>query len=109
MLKMLDKSEVPASRYTEKSELRRFAEATVKEFMAAASVGDVAEITGAPDTGAEGAIAKADKVMAAIRTELYYTDCRDKVKAFRRKERMFLERVEPWKPTRFRPIPYPDN
>ncbi len=39
-------------------------------------------------------VANADKVAASIRTELFYQGRRREVKVFRRRDRLFLERVE---------------
>lgn len=97
MLRMLDRSEVPTMRCAERSEVRRFAADTLREFLDVAQAGDVAEVTGAPEAGGD-AVRQAERVMSAIRTEAFYMDARTLVRAFRRRERMFLERVEPPEP-----------
>ena len=93
MLTLMDKRDAPSHRRLERSERRVFAESTLEEFLGLARTGDVAEVTGLPAL-VEDPVANADRVANSIRTELFYQGRRREVKVFRRRDRLFLERVE---------------
>lgn len=95
MLTKIDRRDVPGYTNREPSELRRFAEDQLDKFMCMANVGDVAELSGEPDTGDTDPVKHADKVMQVFRSEAFRLDLRKKVRCFRRGPRMFLERTEP--------------
>ena len=98
MLTKVSKNDVPSYRAGEKSEVRRFALETAKEFLECSEVGDIAEVTGAPiEMDASGV----QKLANAFRDELFYMDklkdMRKHVKVITRGgKRLFLERVEPF-------------
>lgn len=92
MLTILDKRDAPSHRRLERSERRAFAESTLEEFFGLAQAGDVAEVTGLPRL-ADDPVANVDRVAAAVRAELFYQGRRREVKVFRRRDRLFLERV----------------
>ena len=94
MLVLLDAKDAPGTRRLEKSERRVFAERTLAEFMAMARPGDTAEVERMPELDAEPK-ANADKVAAAIRTELFYSGLRGEVSVFRRGARLFMRREAP--------------
>lgn len=107
MLTKIERSDIPRYRSAEKSPLRRFAGETLREFLRASEVGDVAEVTGAPvDMDARGT----QRLAEALRNELFYmgrndgkydeaSDMRRHVRVITRGgSRVFLERVKPWVP-----------
>ena len=91
MIRMMDKGDAVASRRYERGPARQFAYDTLVEFLRVAGPGDVAEVTEAPELSADP-VKNADKVLNAVRAELFYMGKRGEVVAFRRRERMFLER-----------------
>lgn len=96
MLNLINENEVPRYNKFPRSEVRQFAYDTLTEFFANSNIGDVFEITGSPKT-TNDELRNIEKVAQALRTELYYMKRRDDAKVFRRKTRLFIERVEPWK------------
>lgn len=95
MLTKIGKRDVPRYTNKEPSELRRFAADQLDKFMCMANVGDIAELTGEPNTGDTDPLKHADKVLHAFRYELWRLDLKNRVRVFRRGPRMFLERTEP--------------
>ena len=95
MLTIIDKTEVPTHGTGERSEIRKFAMETLKDFFEICSFGEIAEVTGAPEVDAADEIKRADKIIGAFKTELYYSKNRQEVRIFRRKNRIFLERKKP--------------
>ncbi len=108
MLTYLEPVEVRKLRLHDKSVYRQFANDTLREFLEQANVGDVFEVTGMPD-GPEDATTRMRKVRQAIDAERFYEDKRNDVKVFQRKGRLFLERTEPYVPTKRKPNPYPGD
>lgn len=113
MLTKTDWKSIPPYGNQSRSPIRQFAYKTVIEFLEASKTGDVFEVTGFPEMAGNDAMRMAEKVRGAIRTELYYLkkdkDMRDEVNIFRRRERLFMERKEPWRPTQIKPNPYPGD
>ena len=102
MLTPIAKSDIPNYRSTNCSPLRVFCEETAREFLATAKVGDFAEVTEAPvEMDARGV----QRLAEVFRNTLFYMeqgkDMRKCVRVITRGgSRVFLERVEPWKPKR---------
>lgn len=92
MLTKVERSELTRCRQ-ERSPLRLFADEVAREFLEVSHVGDVYEVTGAPDVGERGAARLAE----ALRSALYYLDrdMRKEVRVMTRNgSRVFLERLE---------------
>ena len=110
MLTKTDWKAVPPYGKEGRSPIRQFAYKTVIEFLETSEVGDVFEVTGFPEMDGNDAMRMAEKVRGAIRTELWHLrkdcDMRSDVNIFRRKERLFMERV---KPKQRKPNPYPGD
>ena len=100
MLKQIAREDVPDFRTEAKSPLRVFARATLTESFESAAVGDVYEVDGIPEVDGADALRIADKAVNALRTELYHFGRRDDAKAFRRRDRVFIERVKKLEPIR---------
>lgn len=109
MLTKTDWKSVPPYGRESRSPIRQFAYRTVMEFLESAEEGDVFEVTGFPQMEGDDAIRMAEKVRSAMRTELWYLnkekDLRREVNIFRRKERLFIERKEPWRAPQGNPYP----
>lgn len=72
-------------------------------------------MTGFPQMKGVDTLRMAEKVRGAIKTELWNIDKSSgrhgEVNVFRRKERLFMERKEPWEPeqAKRKPNPYPGD
>ena len=102
MLIPIAPTEVRKLRLQDKSEVRQFANETLREFLEQAAVGDVFEVTGYPGDPEDAR--RLQKVRQAIDAERFYEDKRNAVKVFQRKGRLFLQRTAPRTPN-----PYPEN
>lgn len=114
MLTKTDWKSVPPYGKENRSPIRQFAYATVMEFLENSKVGEVYEVTDCPEIPGNDALRMAEKVRGAMRTELWNLrkdyDMRDEVNIFRRKERLFMERVKPRvKPAPMKRNPYPGD
>lgn len=101
MLTKLDKSDIPRYVHPRKSDLRIFCDAAVAEFAAYAEPGDVAEVTGYPAVEGLDPRAMAQKVRSTLVQAAWARggrEDRDRYKAIQRGSRVFLERVEPYRP-----------
>lgn len=107
MLKQITKEEVPRYRKP-KSEARQFAYDALNEFFSSATIGDICEITELPLTNDDPA-KNAERVASAFRDELFYMRKRDQAKIFRRKDRLFIERVKPIRVQKTERNPYKWN
>lgn len=91
MLKLLEKSQLPAYGERPKSERRKFAEETLKEFAGMSAKGDVAEVTGWSKLDDE-LVPNAEKMAGALREEAFRQGLRGEVQVMRRGSRLFLKR-----------------
>ena len=102
MLTQIEGKDIPAYGKGNRSPIRQFAYKTVIEFLENSKVGDVFEVTGFPAIKGNDKLRMAEKVAQAMRTELFYLykdhDARDDAKIFRRRERLFIERVKRFTP-----------
>lgn len=110
---MLTKTEwkaIPPYGKEKRSPIRQFAYQTVMEFIEVAEHGDVFEVTGYPEMSGADMCRMADRIIQAIRTELYHAKKQGDIKTFRRKGRVFMEYPEPVRPyVKPKPNPYPGD
>ncbi len=108
MITRIKRADIPCPGGRSRSEMRDFARKTLEEFIESTEVGDIVEVTGFP-TVRDDQIANAERFMSALETEAYHLECRQQTRRFRRKGRVFIERMrEPQKAmARPKPNPYP--
>lgn len=110
MLTKTDWKSIPPYGKQNRSPIRQFAYTTVMEFMEVAEQGDVFEVTGYPEMSGSDTARMTDRVIQAIRTELFHAKKQGTIKTFRRKGRVFMEYPDPIRPYDLRkPNPYPGD
>lgn len=95
MIAAIERKDIPPQGNRERSAVRQFAFEAVGEFLEKSSPGDVYEVTGWPDIPAESEVQRSAKVVDAIRTEPWHFAKNGEAEAFRRRDRVFIERKEP--------------
>lgn len=112
MLTKIERTDIPDHRGNRNSEMHVFARETLEEFVEVSEVGDVMEVTGFPIV-CQDETANLNKLMNVFATEYRYLKGYDRIKRFRRKGRVFLEREQPIVPENVRPVrkpnPYPGD
>lgn len=92
MIRQIPRAEVPPKNKP-RSPMRQFAFEAVRDFMSAEpKTGDVFKVEGFVG---EGDCAVAAKVVSALDAEIHAAGRRKTIDAFRRREQVFLEAVEP--------------
>lgn len=97
MLTKVERKDIPDPGGRERSEMRVFALATLREFVETTQVGDVREVTGFPIVN-EDEVKNATRLVNAMSTERRNVKCDDDIDWFRRGGRVFMERKEPFVP-----------
>lgn len=103
MIKMISKRELREMRRSAKSAIRAFAADSLEEFVGTAKPGEVAEVFAFPSPEGCDEARAAERCASALRDEAFYLGHRDCVKVSRRRDRVFLERLEPPAPKAERP------